>query len=144
MQLVFSIAKNRLADAPLMKVAELIQWTEVDRHMQADYWRATFRKGGRTPYDYRAMFRALLIARWYGLSYSKLRQALMVRLDFLVFCGFDGNAKLPEASTLSRFRSRLVRNGTLATMFNEVDGSLRKQGVALSESKGALLNIVLR
>ena len=109
--------------------------------MQSDYWRTTFRKGGRTPYDYRAMFRALLIARWYGLSYPKLERALRVRLDFLLFCGFDGNAQLPEGSTLSRFRSRLMEGGTLATMFNEVDRQLSAQGVALNLTKGALLDV---
>lgn len=141
MQLVFSIARERLADAPLMKLADSIQWPEVERHMQADYWRAAFRKGGRTPYDYRAMFRALLLARWHGLPFPALEHALRVRLDFLLFCGFNGNAKLPEASTLSRFRSRLAEGGTLAAMFDEVDRQLGAQGVAVSAVRGALLDV---
>lgn len=141
MQLVFSIARERLADTPLMLAAGLIQWPDVDRHMQPEYWRATFRKGGRTPYDYKAMFRALLIARWYGLTFPALTHALRVRLDFLLFCGFDGNAKLPEASTLSRFRSRLVEVGALAAMFEEVDRQLSAQGVSVSVAKGALIDV---
>lgn len=141
MQLVFSIARERLADAPLMKLADSIQWLEVEKHMQADYWRAAFRKGGRAPYDYRAMFRALLLARWHGLTFPALEHALRVRLDFLLFCGFDGNAKLPEASTLSRFRSRLAEGGTLAAMFEEVDRQLNAQGVALLVARGALLDV---
>lgn len=141
MQLVFSIARERLADAPLMAIANLIQWAEVEQHMQAEYWRSTFRKGGRAPYDYRAMFRALLIARWHGLTFPALERALRVRLDFLLFCGFDGNVKLPDASTLSRFRSRLAEGGTLAVMFEEVDRQLSAQGVTLSMTKGALLDI---
>lgn len=124
-----------------MMVSDLVQWGEVERRMQADYWQAVFRKGGRTPYDYRAMFRALLIARWYGLSYPKLERALRVRLDFLLFCGFDGNAKLPEASTLFRFHGRLVQSGVLTVMFEEVDRQLSAQGVVLSLAQGALLDI---
>lgn len=143
MQLVFSIARERLADAPLMKLGDLVQWTEVDQHMQAEHWRATFRKGGRVPYDHRAMFRALLIARWYGLTFPALEYALRVRLDFLLFCGFDGNAKLPDASTLSRFRSRLVEGGKLAAMFEEVDRQLSAGGVAVSAVRGALIDIEL-
>ena len=141
MQLIFSIARERLADAPLLMVADLIQWPDVDRHMQSEYWRTTFRKGGRAPYDYRAMFRALLIARWHGLTFPALEHALRVRLDFLLFCGFDGNTKLPEASTLSRFRSRLVEGGTLAAMFEEVDRQLSAQSVTVSAAKGALLDV---
>ncbi len=143
MQLVFSIARERLADAPLIKLGDLIQWAEVERHMQADYWRAAFRKGGRVPYDHRAMFRALLIARWYGLTFTALEHALRVRLDFLLFCGFDGNAKLPEASTLSRFRSRLVEGGTLAAMFDEVERQLRGQGIQVRLSQGAVIDACL-
>ena len=144
MQLVFSIARERLADAPLIKLGDLIRWAEVEQHMQADYWRAAFRKGGRAPYDHRAMFRALLIARWYGLTFPALEHALRVRLDFLLFCGFDGNAKLPDASTLSRFRSRLVEGGKLAAMFEEVDQQVSAQGIALNAARCALVDLKLR
>lgn len=140
MQLVFSIARERMADAPLMKLGDLVQWSGVEQHMQADYWRAAFRKGGRVPYDHRAMFRALLIARWYCLTFPALEHALRVRLDFLIFCGFDGNAKLPDASTLSRFRSRLVESGKLAAMFEEVDSQLNAQGLMLSTARSAVVD----
>lgn len=143
MQLVFSIARERLASAPLLILSDLIQWPEVEQHMQADYWQATFRKGGRTPYDYRAMFRALLIARWYGITFPALESAMRVRLDFLLFCGFNGNAKLPEASTLSRFRARLTNNDTLPAMFAEVDRQLKAQDVDVIFAKGALLDVLV-
>jgi IS5 family transposase len=45
------------------------------------------------------MFRALLLARWHGLSYPKLERALRVRLDFLLFCGFVIGDKMPARST---------------------------------------------
>jgi IS5 family transposase len=141
MQLVLSIAKDRLADEPLLFVSGVIQWDAVDQHMQADYWRSTFRKGGRTPYDYRAMFRALLIARWYGLSYPKMERALRVRLDFLLFCGFDGSAKLPDASTLNRFNGRLTNGNVKANMIEEVERQLYAMGFVLLPAKGALLDI---
>ena len=144
MQLVLSIAKDRLADEPLLSVAGAIRWAEVERHMQADYWRSTFRKGGRVPYDYRTMFRALLIARWYGLSYPKLERALRMRLDFLLFCEFDGNAKLPDASMLNRFNGRLEQGGVKAAMLQEVDRQLTAQGVTLLPVNGALLDVGIK
>ena len=141
MQLVLSIAKDGLSDLPLMILADLIQWPEIDHHMQSDYWRSTFRKGGRTPYDYRSMFRAQLLARWYTLSYPKLAQALRVRLDFLLFCGFDDNGKLPDASTLHRFNARLEKSGAKIIMINEIERQLGCRGVVLLPVRGALLNI---
>ena len=140
MQLFMANAKASLADDPLLAVADVIQWSEVEKHMQADYWQAMFRKGGRAPYDYRAMFRALLIARWFGLSYPKLERALRVRLDFLFFCGFVIGNKMPDASTLNRFKARLNEGSTLAAMFAEVDRQLSAQGIRVQPARGALVD----
>ena len=132
-------ANASLAGDPLLAVADVIQWGEVEKHMQADYWQAMFRKGGRAPYDYRAMFRALLLARWFGLSYPKLERALRVRLDFLLFCGFVIGNKMPDASTLNRFNTRLGEGGTLVVMFEEVERQLREQGIQVRPARGALV-----
>lgn len=134
-------AKAGLTGDPLLAVADVIQWGEVEKHMQADYWQAMFRKGGRVPYDYRAMFRALLLARWFGLSYPKLERALRVRLDFLLFCGFVIGSKLPDASTLNRFKVRLNEGGALAAMFAEVDRQLDAQRIEVRPARGAVIEV---
>lgn len=141
MQQDMANAKAGMAGGPLLAVADVIQWGEVEKHMQADYWQAMFRKGGRAPYDYRAMFRALLLARWFGLSYPKLERALRVRLDFLFFCGFVIGDKMPDASTLNRFKMRLNEGSTLAAMFAEVDRQLSAQGIKVRPARGALVEI---
>lgn len=139
MQLFMANAKAGLIGDPLLTVADVIQWGEIEKHMQADYWQVMFRKGGRTPYDYRAMFRALLLARWFGLSYPKLERALRVRLDFLLFCGFMIGDKMPDASTLNRFNSKLEKSGVLSAIFNEVERQLREQGIEVQPARGALV-----
>lgn len=139
MQRDMAIAKASLAGDPLLTVGDVIQWSEVEKHMQADYWQAMFRKGGRAPYDYRAMFRALLIARWFGLSYPKLERALRVRLDFLLFCGFAIGNKVPNASTLCRFNSRLEESGLRSIMFDEVARQLGDHCIQVILAKGALI-----
>lgn len=144
MQLFMANAKAGLAGDPLLAVADAIKWEDVEQHMQADYWQAMFRKGGRAPYDYRAMFRALLLARWFGLSYPKLERALRVRLDFMLFCGFVIGNKMPDASTLNRFNSKLEQSGALSAMFEEVDRQLDAQGVELLLVKGAVLDVGIK
>lgn len=139
MQLFMTNAKAGLSGDPLLVLGDAIQWVEVEKHMQADYWQAMFRKGGRAPYDYRAMFRALLLARWFGLSYPKLERALRVRLDFLLFCGFVIGNKMPDASTLNRFKMRLSDGGTLTVMFAEVDRQLNVQGIRVRLVRGAVI-----
>ena len=139
MQLLMEIAKAGLPGDPLLAVADTIQWVEVEKHMQADYWQAMFRKGGRVPYDYHAMFRALLIARWFNLSYPKLERALRVRLDFMLFCGFVIGNKMPDASTLNRFHGKLAKEGVLSAMFEEVDRQLIANGIRVCPVHGALI-----
>lgn len=141
MQLFMANAKAGLKGDSLLAVGDAIQWGEVERHMQADYWQAMFRKGGRAPYDYHTMFRALLIARWFGLSYPKLERALRVRMDFMLFCGFVIGNKMPDASTLNRFNSRLEKNGILSAMFAAVDQQLCDQGIKVLPARGALFEV---
>lgn len=139
MQLLMANAKAGLAGDPLLAVADSIKWAEVEQHMQADYWQAMFRKGGRVPYDYRAMFRALLLARWFGLSYPKLGRALRVRIDFMLFCGFVIGNKLPDASTLNRFNSKLEQSGALPAMLEEIGRQLHGQGIQVRPARAALV-----
>jgi IS5 family transposase len=143
MQLFMANAKVALAGDPLLAVADVIQWGEVEKHMQADYWQAMFRKGGRAPYDYRAMFRALVIARWFGLSYPKLERALRVRIDFMLFCGFVIGDKMPDASTLNRFNSKLEESGVRYAMFNELEMQMQAQGIQVCPGRGALVEVKL-
>ena len=143
MQLFMANAKARLKAEPVMRLAGLIDWQPVESHMQAEYWREFFRKGGRVPYDHRAMFRALLLARWHGLSYPKLERALRVRLDFLLFCGFDVDGKLPDACTLNRFNARLSADGVFDKMAAEVESQLHGHGLELRPAFDALADLVL-
>ena len=141
MQLLMAIAKAGLAGDPLLAASSTIKWEDVEQHMQADYWQAMYRKGGRVPYDYHAMFRALLLARWFGLSYPKLERALRVRIDFMLFCGFVIGDKMPDASTLNRFNSKLEKSGVLSAMFDEVELQLHNQGIQLHLAHGALVEV---
>ena len=141
MQQAMANAKASLTGDPLLSVGDAIQWEEVEKHMQADYWQAMFRKGGRAPYNYRAMFRALLLARWFGLSYPKLERAVRVRLDFIIFCGFVIGNKMPDASTLNRFNNKLEESGVRAVMFDEVERQVQEQGIQVRPARGALVEI---
>jgi len=144
MQQAIANAKANLAGDPLLTLGDLIQWVEVEKHMQADYWQAMFRKGGRTPYDYRAMFRALLIAHWFGLSYPKLERALRVRLDFMLFCGFVPGNAIPDASTLCRFNGRLEESGVRPVMLAEVAQQLEIHNMEVRAVHGALIEVGLQ
>lgn len=140
MQLFMANAKAELIHEPIMKLDRLISWQPIEMHLRAECSREIFRNGGRVPYDYKAMIRALLLARWYGLSYPKLERALRVRLDFLLFCSFDIVDKLPSASTLNRFNTRLAASGALDLICNDLERQLKGVRVAVMPSNGALVD----
>lgn len=51
------------------------------------------------------MFKVVLLGQWHNLSDNDLEQALRVRLDFMVFCGFTLNGDVPDSTTIQDFRS---------------------------------------
>ena len=143
MHLFQSIAADRLKDTPLIRLANVIDWEPVARILDDEVKRARQRKGGREPYNPAAMFRALLLGEWFGLSYEKLAQALRVRLDFILFCGFDAFADLPDASTLNRFALRLA-GSTWDSMRVLVAEQLCRQGIELVPTVEAVLHPKVR
>jgi IS5 family transposase len=47
------------------------------------------------------MFKALLLGQWPNLSEVGLKDALRVRLDFKLLCGFELHDAVPDAMPLS-------------------------------------------
>src|SRR5512141_2295260 len=91
----------------LERIAALIDWEPIGRLV------AGVRDGetGRPPYDPLAMFKALLLAQWYGLSDPGLEEALLDRVSFRRFCGLALDAATPDETTLCRFRNALKQAG---------------------------------
>ena len=65
----------------------------------------------RTDYDPKSLFRALLLRELYNLSYERLSDALKRDLVFMKYCGFSVSGGKPDATTLERFRDRLMKKG---------------------------------
>lgn len=144
MHLFQSIALKRLGDCPLIRVVHALDWEPVANILEPEVKRARQRKGGRDPYDKMAMFRALLLGEWFRLSYGKLAQAMRVRLDFVLFCGFDAFANLPDASTLNRFELHLERTGLAKKAMEAVSDQLKQCGIELIPTCGALRDPAIR
>ena len=91
-----------------MKLHDLIDWSAIESKLVGLYKREKSGAGGPEPYSPLSMFKLVLLGQWHRLSDMQMEQALKVRLDFLVFCGFDLGAELPDHSTICRFRNRMV------------------------------------
>jgi hypothetical protein len=88
------------ANAPLQRMAELVDWSAVEALLGG------LRSGsmGAPGYPALALFKALLLQQWYGLSDPGLEEALLDRLSFRRFLGLSLSEPVPDHSTLWRFR----------------------------------------
>lgn len=143
MQSIFSNAKAMLMHEPILQLDTIIDWRQTHEYLRPELCRELLRRGGRIPYDSRSMCRALLLAEWYGLSYPKLERALRLRRDFLLFCGFNADGKLPDSSTLNRFRMRLDADGLFQAILADINRQLKGNRVSIERTSGALQDIQL-
>jgi transposase, IS5 family len=121
----------------LERIAGVIDWAPIGRLV------ATVRPGetGRPPYEALSMFKALLLAQWYGLSDPGLEEALLDRVSFRRFCGLALDATTPDETTLCRFRNSLKQAGLGERLFREVLGQLERAGFVLKT--GTLIDATL-
>lgn len=124
-------------NARLERIASLIDWERLGRLV------APIRSGetGRPPYEPLAMFKALLLQQWYGLSDPGLEEALLDRVSFRRFCGLALDAATPDETTLCRFRNALRQAGLGEALFQDVLGQLEAVGFVLKT--GTLIDATL-
>ena len=141
MDLFLREAADRIgADDVLRKIDRLMNW----RSFLPILKRGLKRTGiGPQGYDPLVLFKCLLIGQWHGLSDPKLERALKVRLDFMIFCGLDLHAPVPDETTHCRFRNALVRGGVYDDLLSEVCRQIEACGLKLKEAEAAIIDATL-
>ena len=113
----------------------LLDWSEIERLLSSIYGSRT----GRPSYPLLTLFRGLLLGVWYGLSDVRLSQCLYRDLLFRRFCRLELGGGVPDATTLGRFRSRLVGHDLWELLLGEVNRQLEEQHIVMTEGR---INIV--
>ena len=141
MDLFLREAADRIgADDALSKIDALMNWRALGPILK----RGLKRSGaGPQGYDPLVLFKCLLIGQWHGLSDPKLERALKVRLDFMLFCGLDLHATVPDETTHCRFRNALVKGGVYDDLLAEVCRQLEDHGLKLREAEAAIIDATL-
>ncbi len=87
---------------------------------------------GRPPTPLPVMLRVHLLQQWFGLSDPAMEEALHDVPMYREFAGIEsGMARLPDESTILRFRHLLERHGLAAQMLAAVNDILRDKGLML-------------
>jgi IS5 family transposase len=125
------------ANARLAAIAKVIDWEPLIG--LGEQVRAGGK--GRPPYRAGPMIKALYLQMLYGLSDPGLEEALIDRLSFRRFCGFELDEATPDETTICRFRGAASRLGVMQACFEEVNRQLDAKGLIVR--KGTLMDATL-
>lgn len=131
------VAGAARANVTLQRVSELVDWTAIDVLLSG------LRSGsmGAPAYPALALFKALLLQQWHGLSDPGLEEALVDRLSFRHFLGLSLSEPVPDHSTLWRFREQLAKSGLAERAFALIASQIENSGFVLK--RGTLIDASL-
>ena len=114
----------------LDKISELVAWKRYGYRIRKYLNRSEL---GRSSYDELKMFRAMILQRLYDLSDPEMEEMLYDRLSFRRFCGFGLTDKLPDETTICRFRNAL--SGHSDKLLALVNQDLESKGIKTRTGK---------
>jgi len=114
----------------LAKMEALMPWAEFCALIEPHYPKAG---NGRPPVGLERMLRMYWIANWFNLADEACEDAFYDIAVFREFCGFDlGRERIPDATTLLKFRHLLEEHAIGKAMFARVGSLLQANGVKVS------------
>ncbi|AYQ55816.1 IS5 family transposase [Bathymodiolus thermophilus thioautotrophic gill symbiont] len=95
--------------------------------------------------DYSAvsLFKALLIGTWHNLSDEKLADSLSRDLVFINFCNFSLSGNKPDATTIGRFRTKLIKQNLFDRLLSSINLMLENNQLKLSNGKHVAMDATL-
>lgn len=113
----------------------VLDWAKLEHIMSGIYASKT----GRPSYPLLTLLRASLLGIWYRLSDVELAQTLFRDLLFRKFCHLELGGSVPDASTIGRFRAKLVEHDLWETLLGEVNRQLEAKHIIMTEGR---INII--
>ena len=127
----------------MLKLDKLINWNRFRDLLSGFHKNDIDSNGGRKSYDKIAMLKLILLGQWNSLSDEELEYAVRVRLDFISFCGFDINDKVPDHSTICRFRNKLIEKNLIDKILIEVNNQLSENNLKVKKANLAVIDATL-
>jgi len=123
--MIAGIPKNQT----LATIKAIVDWKAVRAAMAPMYKDA--RRGGTPGYDPVIMVRLLVLEHLYGLSDVQVSAEASDRYSFRDFLDLGPGKTVPDDTTISLFRQRLVRFGLEGKIFDLVSADLARAGFAV-------------
>lgn len=117
------------SDRFFQAVEQVVDWAPIEEELKVIHDSRVGRPG-ITPL---LLFKTLLIQRWYDLSDPAAEDALNDRKSFARFVGLPLDHQAPDYSSISRFRTELVRRGLMAPLIERLMDQIQTKGLVLKQ-----------
>ncbi|SFT82433.1 IS5 family transposase [Paraburkholderia aspalathi] len=115
----------------LDEMRRVVPWSRLIALIEPHYPRG---KTGRPPFPVATMLQIHFMQQWFGLSDPAMEEALYDVPLYREFAGLnEGMTRLPDESTILRFRHLLETHGLAAQMLTLVNEILTEKGLMLKE-----------
>ena len=116
------------AGDPLERLARVVDFEIFRADLDRLLGRSERAKGGRPPSDAVLMVKILVLQALYGMPDEQAEYQIQDRLTFTRFPGLGLGDKVPDYSTIWRFREALVTAGAIEALFARFDAELKDRG----------------
>jgi transposase, IS5 family len=135
--MIAGIPKNQT----LATIKAVVDWNAVRRAMAPMY--KDPKRGGTPGYDPVIMVRLLLLEHLYGLSDVQVSAEASDRYTFRDFLDLGPGKTVPDDTTISLFRQRLIRFGLEKKVFRQVNTDLARAGFAVRTGAMKIIDATL-
>lgn len=113
---------------PLNKLNQVVDWELFRPNLESVFAKERKSSAGAKGFDKVMMFKCLILQSLYNLSDDSLEFQILDRLSFTRFLGISIGEKVPDATTIWRFREELSGAGVVEMLFDQFDTFLRENG----------------
>jgi IS5 family transposase len=116
------------AGDPLIALNKMIDWEQFRSIIDRAREKPRKSPAGAKGYDSILLFKILILQSLYNLSDEAMEFQILDRNSFSRFLGIRQGAKVPDATTIFRFRDELAKVGVIDFLFTRFDQFLHAKG----------------
>ncbi len=124
--------KRSRRDSLLQKIHDFVDWSSLADEIEP-LFKSSKQERPSVPVEY--LIRILFLQYLYDLSDSSLEDALLDRLSFQRFVGFGFSDRIPDFTTVWRFRRRLEQAGIQEKLFDKILRMIEERGSYLKKGR---------
>ncbi len=116
------------AGDPLVELNKVVNWEQFRELIERAREKPRKSPAGAKGYDSILLFKILILQSLYNLSDEAMEYQILDRYSFSRFLGIREGSKVPDATTIFRFRDELASANVVELLFTQFDHFLRDHG----------------